>query len=87
MKLVGNANWLHGLQRWVLVGALAFMTPLAIGACSQGGESQYTADWGPAVGTKAPLLAANDQDGQAQSLATLTGTNGVLVVFNRSVKW
>ncbi|MCR9258895.1 MAG: hypothetical protein NXH95_04175 [Pseudomonadaceae bacterium] len=50
-------------------------------------ESQYAAAWGPGVGTTAPLLAAADQDGNDQSLETLTRSNGLLFVFNRSVDW
>lgn len=50
-------------------------------------ESEYAAAWGPSVGTMAPLLAATDQAGRQQSLDTLKGPNGLLVVFNRSVDW
>ena len=50
-------------------------------------DSEYAAAWGPAVGSTAPLLAANDQSGNHQTLETLRGTNGLLFVFNRSVDW
>ena len=50
-------------------------------------DSKYAAAWGPSVGSTAPLLAANDQDGNHQTLETLKGSNGLLFVFNRSVDW
>ena len=65
-----------------IAGALAGLSQLAFAA-----ESEYAANWGPGVGTTAPLLAAVDQDGRQQTLNTLTGTNGLLFVFNRSVDW
>ena len=34
-----------------------------------------------------PLLAASDQNGELQDLASLTGENGLLVLFNRSAVW
>ncbi|MEO0784315.1 MAG: hypothetical protein AAFY10_01360 [Pseudomonadota bacterium] len=76
-----------GLTSWLLAGALAALAPLALGACGQGTDTEYVSSWGPSIGTEAPLLAANDQDGNAQSLETLAGPNGLLVVFNRSVNW
>jgi hypothetical protein len=50
-------------------------------------NSEYLELWGPAVGTEAPLLAADDQAGNRQTLETLTGRNGLLLVFSRSVDW
>ncbi|MEE4298848.1 MAG: hypothetical protein V2J24_05340 [Pseudomonadales bacterium] len=65
----------------LIAAALLFAAQLATA------ESEYAAAWGPSVGTMAPLLAATDQDGLQQSLDTLKGPNGLLVVFNRSVDW
>ena len=50
-------------------------------------DAEHAASWGPQVGTTAPLLEANDQDGKTQTLDTLRGPEGLLVVFNRSVDW
>ena len=50
-------------------------------------ESEYAAAWGPQVGTTVPMLSAMDQAGSQQDLQSLTGTNGLLFVFNRSVDW
>ena len=50
-------------------------------------DEEYAASWGPDIGSTAPLLAAKDQYGKQQSIQTLTGSNGLLFVFNRSVDW
>ena len=75
------SSWLRIFRRLFVVTALAGMAQFAFA------ESEYAAAWGPSVGSTAPLLAANDQDGKQQTLDTLKGTNGLLFVFNRSVDW
>ena len=69
------------LGRSLITIALATMAHFAYA------DSEYAAAWGPSVGTTAPLLAANDQEGNQQTLETLIGSNGLLFVFNRSVDW
>jgi hypothetical protein len=69
------------LWRWLIAGALATMAQFAVA------NSDYVELWGPAVGADAPLLAADDQDGNPQTLETLTGPKGLLIVFSRSVDW
>jgi hypothetical protein len=44
-------------------------------------------DIGFAVGQKAPTFTARDQFGQEQSLATLKGPNGTVLLFFRSADW
>lgn len=44
-------------------------------------------DIGLAVGQKAPSFTARDQFGEEQSLATLKGTNGTVLLFFRSADW
>ena len=57
-------------------------------ALSHGGyASDYANKWGPEVGTSSPILDAPDHRGATQSLATLAGENGLLLIFNRSVDW
>ena len=75
------SNWLRILRRTLFAGVLAGMSQVSLA------ESPYAAAWGPSIGTSAPLLAATDQDGNAQSLDTLTGSKGLLFVSNRSVDW
>ena len=69
------------LGRSLITIALATMVHFAYA------DSEYAEAWGPSIGTTAPLLAANDQDGKSQTLDTLKGSNGLLFVFNRSVDW
>jgi hypothetical protein len=42
---------------------------------------------GPAVGTHAPEIRARDQFGREQTLQTLMGSRGVLLLFVRSADW
>jgi len=52
-----------------------------------GAGTDFASAWGPAVGTKIPLLAASDHTGATQNLASLTGAKGLLLVFSRSADW
>ena len=55
---------------------------------SHGGyAADYASKWGPEVGSSSPILDAPDHLGTIQSLATLAGENGLLLIFNRSVDW
>jgi len=42
---------------------------------------------GPAVGSKVPDFALDDQNGKRWSLHDLMGPNGMLLVFTRSADW
>jgi len=42
---------------------------------------------GLAVGQKAPAFSLHDQTGRAQTLDTLKGSNGTLLLFFRSADW
>ncbi len=70
-----------------MVRRLFGIAVLAMAAQFAYAESEYAAAWGPSVGTTAPMLAADDQAGNPQTLDTLKGSNGLLFVFNRSVDW
>jgi peroxiredoxin len=45
------------------------------------------ADYGLQPGAKAPAFTLKDQDGKAQTLESLSGPNGLLILFNRSADW
>ena len=47
----------------------------------------YAQSWGPPVGTTAPAIEAQDQDGVTRDLASLCGENGVLLLLSRSADW
>jgi len=42
---------------------------------------------GPQVGTVAPDFLAPDQFGRMQTLKSVMGPNGVMLIFNRSADW
>ena len=42
---------------------------------------------GPAVGSRVPDFALDDQDGKRRALPDLTGPKGMLLVFTRSADW
>jgi hypothetical protein len=42
---------------------------------------------GPAVGSKVPDFALDDQDGKRRTLPDLMGHKGMLLVFTRSADW
>ena len=69
--------------RIAIISLLSLALPISIVLA----DTEYAISWGPKVGTTAPMLAANDQEGQKQTLDTLKGPKGLLVVFNRSVDW
>ena len=84
-------NWISQSKCWLLwataaatllVTVVSTAVPLA-----QGGQDDYAVAWGPSLNAPIPLLAASDQNGELQDLASLTGENGLLVLFNRSAVW
>jgi hypothetical protein len=80
VKLAGD-RCVSVIRRSTIALAFALLTQFAYA------ESEYVASWGPEVGAAAPILAALDQDGNQQNLSSLSGSNGLLFVFNRSVDW
>jgi hypothetical protein len=42
---------------------------------------------GPQVGDVVPSFSLTDQHGQTQTLQSVMGPNGVMLVFNRSASW
>ena len=49
--------------------------------------SEFAAVWGPELASTAPAINAIDQNGASQSLASLAGERGLLLVFSRSADW
>lgn len=45
------------------------------------------ADLGPAIGARAPVTTFNTAAGDRVDLAALSGPNGVVIYFNRSLDW
>ena len=64
--------------------------PLLVGALlvSMSASAQDPAfATGPAVGEKIPAFSAVDQNGKTQTLESLAGPNGLLLLFHRSADW
>ena len=80
MKL-RRVNWARIIRRSIFATAIVTMTQLAYA------DSEYAETWGPSVGSKVPMLSALDQDGNQQNLQSLSGSKGLLFIFNRSVDW
>ena len=50
-------------------------------------SSIEVASLGPQVGERVPDFSLPDQNGQVQTLETVLGPNGALVLFHRSADW
>lgn len=50
-------------------------------------SAEAAAEFGPAVGSLAPNLAVSDAAGVPRTLTDLSGEEGVLIYFNRSLDW
>ena len=68
-------------KRLCVVGAMLTLTGAAWA------EESFVDTWGPAVGTTAPSIEAEDQDGTVRDLEALCGERGVLLVLSRSFDW
>ena len=54
---------------------------------SPGGQSVDVDRLGPQVGEIVPEFSAVDQFGRTQTLESIMGPNGAMLVFNRSADW
>ncbi len=71
------------MAKWrIYFGAALLM--LALGQLQ---ADDYSAGWGPAVGSSMPMLAAPDQAGLERGLANLSGEQGLLLFLSRSADW
>jgi peroxiredoxin len=73
-----------------LFGAAALMLFAAapgLGQDAARAAAEAAADLGPQVGARAPVTAFTTTSGETVSLAELSGPNGVVIYFNRSLDW
>jgi hypothetical protein len=68
----------------VMVKILPFGLALGLAALAQ---TPQVAKTGPAVGAVVPAFSATDQNGRTQTLASVMGVKGVMLVFFRSADW
>ena len=60
---------------------------LGVWALSIAAVSGQTPKTGPDVGQQVPPFSAPDQEGRTQSLQSIMGPNGAMLVFFRSADW
>ena len=73
-----------------ILAAFAFAALSISGAHAQSptdAATEAASEFGPAVGSIAPEFAITDATGQVRTLANLSGENGVVIYFNRSLDW
>ncbi len=66
-------------MRFVILG-----TVLSVGILAQTPARIQT---GPAVGSPIPKFSASDQNGRTQTLESVAGPKGTILVFYRSADW
>jgi hypothetical protein len=86
-------------RRWIVSGSLSglvrlprllVLAGLLIGtACGASAAiaDDYSAQWGPQIGSQLPVLEAYDQTGTLRNLDNLSGEQGLLLVLSRSADW
>lgn len=70
----------RGMTRWMTVLAGALLATMSW-------ADDYAQDWGPAAGTRLPVLEAPDQTGTMRTLGDLSGERGLLLLLSRSADW
>ncbi len=70
------------VRKALVVGFLA-----AAAAVAQGPQTPPAVRTGPAVGETIPTFSATDQNGRTQTLASIAGPKGAMLVFFRSADW
>ena len=72
------------------IGAIAagilLMATATLGTAQEGAAIDVSA-LGPQVGDRVPEFSLPDQNGQLQSLESVRGPNGSLILFHRSADW
>ena len=68
--------------------ALCFLVTAAVWLAAQTpAELPEVSRFGPTVGEAVPDFSLVDQNGQQQTLKSILGPNGAMLVFNRSADW
>jgi len=74
-------------KRLISAGALAAVVALATAGGAAQTAAVVAATLGPQVGATVPAFSGVDQFGKTQTLASLTGPKGLMLVFSRSADW
>lgn len=68
-----------------LLLALLLLLTLSVGVAAQ--DLPDVAQFGPQVGDVVPGFSLTDQRGQTQTVQSIMGPNGAMLVFSRSADW
>ena len=66
---------------------LSLMLVLTLAATGTAQDLPDVEQFGPQVGDIVPAFTLTDQHGQTQTLESIMGPNGVMLMFNRSASW
>ena len=69
------------------ISVLAFLIILSMPTYAQDSEPIDIDALGPQVGERVPDFELRDQHGQLQTLESVRGPNGSLILFHRSADW
>ena len=67
--------------------ALSLIVVLMLAAAGAAQDLPDVERFGPQVGDVVPAFTLTDQNGQTQTLESIMGPNGAMLVFNRSSDW
>ena len=70
---------------WIVVAAV--MIPVNVPMDAQERQPVDLSSLGPQVGEKVPNFALPDQDGTIQTLDSIMGERGAMLLFHRSADW
>jgi peroxiredoxin Q/BCP len=71
----------------ILLAASALALTLPVALAQDDTATMTTAQIGPVVGATAPAFTATTSAGVSADLAAISGTNGAVIVFSRSLDW
>lgn len=66
---------------------LSLMLVLTLAAAGAAQDLPDVERFGPQVGDVVPSFSLSDQTGQTQTLESIMGPNGAMLVFSRSASW
>jgi hypothetical protein len=77
-------------QWWMVAGSAIVagaLMPIALPAQPPPPEKIDVSKLGPQVGQRVPAFSLKDQDGKTQTLNSIMGPKGTMLVFVRSADW
>ena len=80
------SSWSNRLRLRRLLLLAGLLVGTACGASAENADD-YSAQWGPQIGSQLPVLEAYDQSGMLRNLDNLSGEQGLLLTMNRSADW